>query len=44
MCDTFFFLKLFINGLKEEIHAQVLMDHPTTWLEASGKSQESQKV
>jgi hypothetical protein len=39
-----FFKEFFISGLKEEIHAQVLMAHPTTWLEASQRAQEAQKV
>jgi hypothetical protein len=43
MSDTFF-KEFFIIGLKERIHAQVLMAHPTSWLEASQRAQEAQKV
>jgi hypothetical protein len=34
MIDSFF-KECFLNGLKEEIRAQFLMAHLTTWLEAS---------
>jgi hypothetical protein len=39
-----FLRECFISGFKKEIHAQVLMAHPTIWLEASQRPQESQKV
>jgi hypothetical protein len=42
MLDTFF-KEFFINGLKEEICAQVLMVHPTTLLEASQRALRSPK-
>jgi hypothetical protein len=34
MSDAFF-RELFISGLKDEIHAHVLMARPQTWLEAT---------
>lgn len=34
MFDTFFW-EWFISDLKDDIHAQVLMARPTTWLEAT---------
>jgi len=37
-----FFRQFFINGLKYEICAHVLMAHPQTWLEAIKPSKESQ--
>jgi hypothetical protein len=43
MSNTFF-KECFISGLIEEIHAQVLMPHPTTWLESSKRTWEAQKV
>jgi hypothetical protein len=43
MFDTFF-REFFINGLKDEIRAQVLMNHPQTWLEATQCAKESQHV
>jgi hypothetical protein len=43
MLDTFFW-EWFISGLKEMTCAQVLMDHPTNWLEASQRDREAQKV
>jgi hypothetical protein len=39
MIDSFF-KEWFINGLKEMIREQVLMDHCATWLEASQKYRE----
>jgi hypothetical protein len=32
------------SGLKEEIKAQVMMQHPTTWLEAYERAKESKMV
>jgi hypothetical protein len=43
MSDTFF-KEFFISCLKEEIHAQVLMNHPETWLEAIQHAKEAQQV
>jgi hypothetical protein len=40
MSNTFF-KECLISGLKEEIHAQVLMYFPTTWIEASKRARES---
>jgi hypothetical protein len=39
-----FFRECFISGLKDEIHTQVLMDHPQTWLEATKCTKEAQQV
>jgi hypothetical protein len=36
MSDAFF-REFFISGLKEKIRAHVLMDRPTTWVEATKK-------
>ena len=41
MSDTRF-RKCFINGLKDEICAHVLMAHPQTWLEATQRAKEAQ--
>jgi hypothetical protein len=43
MTDAFF-RECFISGLKEEIRAHVLMDRPTTWVEATKKSKESPQI
>jgi hypothetical protein len=43
MTDAFF-RECFINGLKEEIRAHVLMDLPTTWVEATKKAKEAQQI
>jgi hypothetical protein len=43
MLDTFFH-ECFISGLKEDIHAHVLMAHPKTWLEATHRAKEAQQV
>jgi hypothetical protein len=40
MSNTFL-KELFISYLKEEMHSQVLMGHPTTWLEASQRERDS---
>jgi hypothetical protein len=39
-----FFRECFINGLKEEIWAHVLMARPSSWVEATKKSKEEQQV
>jgi hypothetical protein len=39
-----FFRECFISGLKDEIHAQVLMAHPQTWLEATKCAKEAQQL
>jgi hypothetical protein len=36
-----FFRELFISGLKDGIHAQILMAHYQTWLEATQQANES---
>jgi hypothetical protein len=43
MLDTFFH-ECFISGLKDDIHAHVLMAHPKTWLEATHRAKEAQQV
>ena len=43
MTDAFF-RECFISGLKEEIHAHVLMAWPMTWVEATKKAKESQQI
>jgi hypothetical protein len=43
MTDAFF-REYFINGLKEEIRAHVLMARPMTWVEATKKIKESQQI
>jgi hypothetical protein len=43
MTDAFF-RECFISGLKEEVRAHVLMDRPTTWVEATKKSKEAQQI
>jgi len=43
-CMTYtFFKKCFISGLKEEIHSQVLLAFPTTWIKSYLRSKEAQK-
>jgi hypothetical protein len=37
-----FFQECFINGLKDEIHAHVLMAWPQIWVEATKRAKESQ--
>jgi hypothetical protein len=41
MTDAFF-RECFISGLKEEIRAHVLMDRPSTWVEATKRAKEAQ--
>jgi hypothetical protein len=43
MHDAFFW-ECFINGLKDEIRAQVLMDLPPIWLEYTQRAKESQHI
>jgi hypothetical protein len=43
MTDAFF-RECFISGLKEEIHAHVLMARPLTWVEATKRAKEAQQV
>jgi hypothetical protein len=43
MTDAFF-RECFISGLKEEIRAHVLMDRPSTWVEATKRAKEAQQV
>jgi hypothetical protein len=43
MTDAFF-RECFISGLKEDIQAHVLMDRPSTWVEATKIAKESQQV
>jgi hypothetical protein len=43
MTDAFF-RECFISGLKEDIRAHVLRARPTTWVEATKKSKEAQKI
>jgi hypothetical protein len=43
MTDAFF-RECFINGLKEDIQAHVLMDQPSTWVEATKRDEEAQQV
>jgi hypothetical protein len=39
-----FFRECFINGLKDEIQAYVLMAHPHTWLEVTQRAKEVQQI
>lgn len=39
-----FYKECFINDLKEEIRAQVKMQHPATWLATSQKALEAETV
>jgi len=39
-----FSMEWFISGLKDEIHAQVIMARPQTWLEATRCVKEEQQV
>jgi hypothetical protein len=39
-----FFKEIFNSALKEEIQAQVIMQCPTTWLEASERDKEVEMV
>jgi len=43
MYDTFF-REYFISGLKDEIHAHVLMDRPQSWVEDTKISKEAQQL
>jgi hypothetical protein len=43
MSDAFF-LECFISGLKDEIHAHVLMARPQSWVEATKRAKEAQQV
>jgi hypothetical protein len=43
MSDAFF-RECFINGLKDDIWAHVLMTWPQIWVEATKKDKESQQV
>jgi hypothetical protein len=43
MSDVFF-RECFISGLKEDIHAHVLMDRPQSWVEATKRAKEAQQV
>jgi hypothetical protein len=43
MIDAFF-LECFISGLKEDIWAHVLMDRPSSWVEATKRDKEAQQV
>jgi hypothetical protein len=43
MSDVFF-RDCFISGLKDEIHAHVLMAQPQSWVEATKRAKESQQV
>jgi hypothetical protein len=43
MSDAFF-QECFISGLKDEIHAHVLMARPHSWVEPTKRAKESQKV
>jgi hypothetical protein len=38
----FFFYECFISGLKDEIHAHVLMDFPQILVEATKRAKEAQ--
>jgi hypothetical protein len=40
----FFFQDFFISGLKEYIHAHILMAHPQSWVEATNRDKEAQHV
>jgi hypothetical protein len=39
-----FFIECFINGLKDEIRAQVIVTRPRAWLEATKHAKEAQQV
>jgi hypothetical protein len=39
-----FFQECFISGLKDEIHAHVLMAQPQSWVEAAKRDKEAQHV
>jgi hypothetical protein len=39
-----FFQKCFIDGLKDDIRAHVLMDWPQSWVEATKRDKEEQQV
>jgi hypothetical protein len=39
-----FFQECFISGLKDEIHAHVLMSCPQSWVEATKRAKEAQHV
>ena len=39
-----FFLEFFINGLKEAIHSHVIIQWPSTWLEAYDKVRDDEMV
>jgi hypothetical protein len=41
MSDAFF-QEYFISGLKDEIHAHVLMARPRSWVEATKRDKEAQ--
>jgi hypothetical protein len=43
MSDAFF-QECFINGLKDEIHAHILMARPQSWVEATKRANEAQQV
>jgi hypothetical protein len=43
MSDAFF-REYFISGLKDEIHAHVLMAWPQSWVEATKRYKEEQQV
>jgi hypothetical protein len=43
MSDAFF-QECFISGLKDEIHAHVLMDRPQSWAEATKRAKKAQQV
>jgi hypothetical protein len=43
MSDAFF-RECFISGLKDEIHAHVLMARPQSWVEATKRAKEAQQV
>jgi hypothetical protein len=43
MWDVFFW-EFFISGIKDQIHAHVLMDHPYTWVESTEREKEEQHV
>jgi len=43
MTDAFF-RECFISGLKDEIHIQVLMDHPQTWLEDTKRAKDATEL
>jgi hypothetical protein len=39
-----FFRECFIDGLKDEIRAQLLMAHPQTWSKATQQAKEAQQI